>query len=68
MRRKAGVGGLHQKKKETVAFASAGKIMDDVKMAHVQETIDAFKKALEEFAGKHKSKINQDPEFRFQVN
>lgn len=67
MRRKAGVGGLHQRKKENEAFASAGKVMDELKMTHVQETIETFKATLGEFARKHRDKISDDPEFRFQV-
>ena len=37
-------------------------------MAGVQEVLSNFRTALFEFAQKHKSKINSDPEFRLQFH
>lgn len=42
--------------------------MQQEKLANVRETLDRFKVALEEFATKHKARINSDPEFRDQFH
>jgi len=68
MRRTVGVGGVLKKREETKQFSTLGQTLEETKLATVREVMTNFKNALEEFAGKHRSRINSDPEFRLQFH
>ena len=50
------------------ARAGEGDRLKQEKLSNVRETLDKFKVSLEEFASKHKARINADPEFRDQFH
>lgn len=63
-RRGVGIGALQAQQKTAQRFQHVGsKIAEDDK-SHVDEQIRLFERNLQEFALKHKRRINQDPEFR----
>jgi ESCRT-II complex subunit VPS22 len=68
MKRGVGVSAVTKKKTEQKHFQAVGKVMDDTRMANVQETLSKFQTSLIQFAEKHKDKINSDPEFRYQFH
>lgn len=68
MRKKVGIGGVLKKRDETKQFSSLGHALEVTKLATVRDVMENFKVALEEFAGKHRARINSDPEFRLQFH
>lgn len=68
MRRGVGVSAIKKKKDDAAKFQAVGRAMEETKMAGVQEVLSNFRTALFEFAQKHKTKINSDPEFRLQFH
>ena len=68
-RRRGGLKALLAKKEKEKKAREEGRKLQAEKIEHVQETVNSFKKNLEEFASKHRDDINRDPEFRrdFQV-
>lgn len=68
MKKRIGVGAVRKKDELQKSFAVVGKQMEETKIASVKETLIQFKEALEDFASKHKNKINSDPEFRLQFH
>ncbi len=42
--------------------------MEEEKLAHVAQLLENFKTTLQDFAVKHRSRINEDPEFRQQFH
>lgn len=67
-RRGVGVGAIKKRQDEAKAFSGVGRRMEEEKLVHVKELLATFKTALQEFAVKHRSRINQDPEFRHQFH
>jgi ESCRT-II complex subunit VPS22 len=63
-RRGVGVGAIKKRQDEAKAFTDTGRRLEEEKLAHVEELIGSFRKSLEEFAAKHRTRINEDPEFR----
>lgn len=59
-----GVGAIKKRAENAKSFANTGKKMEENQIQHVQKQLETFKVSLEEFASKHKKKINADPEFR----
>lgn len=68
MRRKVGVSVVKNRQTEKEQYNRVGKTLEDTKLSSVQETLSSFQTALAEFAAKHKSRINSDPEFRQQFH
>lgn len=63
-RRGVGVGAVKKRQDDAKAFSGIGRRMEEEKLAHVMELLSSFKTTLQEFASKHRDRINQDPEFR----
>lgn len=59
---------LQQARRLTALREEKGKELREEKISVVRDTLNKFKGALEDFAGKHKSRINSDPEFRDQFH
>eukprot|EP00743_Colponemidia_sp_Colp-15_P004408 GILK01004754.1.p1 GENE.GILK01004754.1~~GILK01004754.1.p1 ORF type:complete len:282 (+),score=38.72 GILK01004754.1:49-894(+) len=66
MRRGVGAAGLMREKRIEQHFDNAGETLQINRVAQVKEQLALFKSNLEEFARKHKNKINKNPEFRRQ--
>ena len=64
MRRGIGVGAVKQQQKDQAHFATKRKEVESVKLAVVQTLLSDFRTHLQEFAVKHRGRINSDPEFR----
>ena len=67
-RRGVGVGAIKKRQDEEKAYTGIGKRMEEEKLAHVAQLLENFKTTLQEFAVKHRSRINEDPEFRQQFH
>lgn len=65
MRRKIGVAAV-VRKRDDERYSAIGSQMEEKKMHFVRETLQQFRATLEEFAKKHRNRINSDPEFRAQ--
>jgi ESCRT-II complex subunit VPS22 len=68
MRRGVGVSAVKRKQDEKKQFTAVGREMEEAKIASVREVMTSFQTALTDFASKHRSKINSDPEFRLQFH
>lgn len=69
MRKKIGVSaGKKQSGEAQAKFSAVGKDLESGKIAFVKETLGNFRVALEQFAEKHRDRINSDPEFRMQFH
>jgi ESCRT-II complex subunit VPS22 len=68
MRRGVGVSAIMKKKNAEKKYDNLSKQMEKTKLDSVNEVMTTFKKTLEDFAGKHREKINSDPEFRQQFH
>ena len=68
MRRKVGISAVKKKAEDANKFSKIGESLEKNKIESVKSTMEAFKKNLQEFAAKHKDKINSDPEFRQQFH
>jgi hypothetical protein len=67
MRRGVGVKHIKRKEKETEAFTTLGKELQEENIQHVAGLMATFKESLEEFARKHKKDINANPVLRAEV-
>ena len=67
MRRGVGVKHIKRKEKETEAFTTLGKELQEENIQHVAGLMTTFKESLEEFARKHKKDINANPVLRAEV-
>ena len=67
-RRKVGVARIKAEQERRNQLTSLSKTMDAQKSSSVSATMAAFKECVTDFAQKHRSKINEDPEFRMQFN
>lgn len=67
MRRGVGVKSIKRKEKETEAFTTLGKELQEENIQHVAGLMATFKESLEEFARKHKKDINANPVLRAEV-
>ncbi len=68
MRRKVGVAAIKARQEDKEKYSKVGNQLETEKLTSVQDTLTNFKTSLTEFARKHKSRINQDPEFRQQFH
>jgi ESCRT-II complex subunit VPS22 len=68
MRRGVGVGAVKKKKDEVKQFQEKAKEMEETKLANVTEILNRFQSSLQDFAAKHRKRINSDPEFRLQFH
>ncbi len=68
MRRKVGVAAIKARQEDKEKYSKVGTQLETEKLSSVQDTLTNFKTSLTEFARKHKSRINQDPEFRQQFH
>eukprot|EP00742_Colponemidia_sp_Colp-10_P005400 GILJ01005769.1.p1 GENE.GILJ01005769.1~~GILJ01005769.1.p1 ORF type:complete len:271 (-),score=35.54 GILJ01005769.1:283-1095(-) len=68
MRRGVGAAGLMREKRIEQHFDNVGETLQINRVAQVKEQLALFKSNLEEFARKHKNKINKNPEFRRQFH
>jgi len=65
MSRKVGLGALKQKQQEVkIKRETIGNELSTFETEKLKEKMEFFKQKLEEFAKKHKTDINRDPEFR----
>ena len=64
MRRGIGVAAVRKRKDEQQQFAKLGKDVESVKLGVVQSLLTDFRNQLQQFAAKHRQRINSDPEFR----
>jgi len=64
MRRKVGAGRAIKSRQDKQAYQDRGQEITEANTDHMQKQMKLFKEKLEEFAVKHKSQINKDPEFR----
>jgi len=67
-RRGPGVAGIKKRQAEKKAYNETGNKMQAEQLEHVREVVESFKTRLEDFAEKHRDKINRDPEFRHQFH
>jgi ESCRT-II complex subunit VPS22 len=67
-RRKVGIARLKADQERREKLSSLGSTMEKEKSSSVAETLQSFKQCLTDFAGKHRDKINDDPEFRMQFH
>lgn len=68
MRKKVGVSVVKKKQSEDEQYNKVGRSLEETKLSFVQDVLTSFKISLAEFAGKHKQRINSDPEFRQQFH
>jgi ESCRT-II complex subunit VPS22 len=68
MKRGIGVGAVHKKTQNTIAFSKIGLISKDSKLSYIKSALKNFKDSIDEFSIKHKQRINEDPEFRHQFH
>ena len=64
MRRGIGVGALQRKTRDASAYTKVGEASKSAQLKHIREVLEEFKLSVEKFAIKHKTRINEDPEFR----
>ena len=65
MRRGHGIGGFVQKDRDKAAYAKIGEKSKAENMRHIKASLQIFKQSIEDFASKHRDRINSDPEFRW---
>mmetsp|Transcript_29308 Transcript_29308/g.49293 ORF Transcript_29308/g.49293 Transcript_29308/m.49293 type:complete len:245 (-) Transcript_29308:144-878(-) len=68
MRRPAGIAGLQQQNQQRAQFKAVGDVIASDQLKNMQGQLAQFRQSLEEFASKHKSQINKNPEFRLQFH
>ncbi|MES1910103.1 MAG: hypothetical protein MHM6MM_002760 [Cercozoa sp. M6MM] len=68
MRRRAGIGGLQQQRRQRQAFREKGAELAEADAKHIEKALESFRDGLEKFALKHRKKINKNPQFRAQFN
>jgi len=66
LRRGVGIGALQQRQQIESTFKKQGEAIAESQLATINRQLALFKTALEEFARKHRSRINKNPEFRAQ--
>lgn len=66
MRRRAGVGAIQRQKIQQDKFKVKGSEIQENQIEHMTLQMEKFREKLEEFAGKHKTEIKKNPEFRKQ--
>lgn len=62
------MGAIKKREDDAKAFSGMGRRMEAEKLSHVKDLLSSFKSTLQEFAVKHRDRINQDPEFRHQFH
>ena len=67
-RRHVGVKHAQARSKNTRDFSRKGLEIKTAELNHVQDEVANLQAKLQEFALKHKKKINQDPSFRMHFN
>lgn len=66
MRRGPGIGGMQRKMAAQKRYENLGNEIEALTISNMQKQLDTFQVKLEEFATKHKEKINKNPLFRAQ--
>lgn len=66
MRRRAGVGAIHKQKLEQEKYKDKGNEIQENELEQLSKQMDVFRLNLEDFAGKHKTEIKKNPQFRRQ--
>ncbi|XP_026466186.1 vacuolar-sorting protein SNF8-like [Ctenocephalides felis] len=66
MRRRAGIGAVHQQKYESEKYKDKGTEIQDNQFEIMTRQLEVFRENLEEFAMKHKNEIRKNAEFRRQ--
>jgi ESCRT-II complex subunit VPS22 len=64
MRRGIGVAAVKKRQNEQQQFANLVKEVESVKLGMVRNVLGEFRSQLQQFAAKHRHRINSDPEFR----
>lgn len=59
-----GISGIKQKDRDKAAYAKVGEKSKAENMRHIKASLETFKTNIEDFASKHRDRINSDPEFR----
>ncbi|XP_070563831.1 LOW QUALITY PROTEIN: vacuolar-sorting protein SNF8-like [Ptychodera flava] len=65
-RRAGGVGAINKKRLAEAKFKDKGTSIAEDQIAQMSKQLEAFRTNLEDFAGKHKTEIRKNPEFRTQ--
>jgi len=65
-RRGPGIGGLQRKQEVETRFESLGHDLGQASLAAIENQLEMFQRNLQDFAIKHKDKINRNPVFRAQ--
>lgn len=68
MRRGIGVSAFKNRQNDREKYAALGKELEVSKLSSVRELLSEFQEALMQFATKHRTRINSDPEFRLQFH
>lgn len=68
MRRGIGVSAFKNRQNDREKYAVLGKELEVSKLSSVRELLSEFQEALIQFATKHRTRINSDPEFRLQFH
>ena len=68
MRRGIGVSAIKNRQNDREKYAALGKELEVSKLSSVRELLSEFQEALMQFATKHRTRINSDPEFRLQFH
>lgn len=68
MRRGIGVSAIKNRQNDREKYAALGKELEVSKLSSVRELLSEFQEALMQFASKHRTRINSDPEFRLQFH
>ena len=68
MRRGIGVSAFKNRDKDKEKYAALGKELEVSKLSSVRELLTEFQDVLMQFAAKHRTRINSDPEFRLQFH
>lgn len=66
MRRKPGIGGIQKQRLEQEKYRDKGNVIQENQLEQLTKQLAVFQTNLEEFAGKHKTEIKRNPEFRKQ--
>lgn len=66
MRRRAGVGAIHQQQYEAEMYKDKGNFLQENQIEQMTKQMDVFRDKLEEFAVKHKNDIKKNGQFRRQ--
>jgi len=64
MRRRAGIGAIHQRRDNVEKFKGKANELAETQLAELSSQLQTFQTNLENFAREHKQEIKKDPKFR----